>query len=154
MYINSLLNGGKNEKMKKILCIVFILLILTLTIGYSQPIYYGDQVTVAWDEVTTYEGGDPIEPDSSVSYQVYLQHRDTLAISQIIEVEVPTATFTYDRGVYIVGVSSIITLPDEQKIENPDITWSTMMDIVRVPDPFFVAFTEVAATIEGLIIIQ
>ena len=140
--------------MKKLTWIALIVMLLVFTIGLAQPIHYAKQVTIAWDEVTEYESGDPVEPELSISYMVYLKHRDTDVISTVAEVDVPTITFSYDRGVYIAGVSSIVNYPDGTKEENPDITWSDSTDTVRVPIPFFVAFTEVAKYVTGLITID
>ena len=136
--------------MKTLWIILLILLFAFMTFGYSQEVYYGRQITLTWDTVITTVSGVPIEPDETITYTVYLQHRDTLEIIAIQEISGNALTFSYSKGVYVAGVSATIEYPDGTKIENPDVTWSTMTDTERVPVPFYTAFYEVAGVVTGL----
>ena len=136
--------------MKKLWIVVLVVMLAVFMIGYSQEIHYGRQITLVWDAVTQTVSGVPIEADEVVTYNVYLQHRDTLEIITIQEISATTLTFTYNKGVYVCGVSAIIEYPDGTKIENPDVTWSIMTDTERVPVPFYAAFYEVADAVKGL----
>ena len=136
--------------MKKLWIVLLVIMLAAFTFAYSQEVHYGRQLTLVWDAVTHTVTGVPIEADEIVTYQVYLQHRDTLAIFTIQEITATQLTFSYSKGVYVCGVSAIIEYPDGTKIENPDITWSIMTDTERVPVPFYAAFYEVAAAVTGL----
>jgi len=139
------------RKRKKLFLFSLIgIMMLSCLIGYSQEVHYGRQVTLCWDAVTETVDEEPITVDEDVTYQVYLQHRDTLEIIIIQEILATELTFSYTKGVYVCGVSAIIEYPDGTKIENPDITWSTMMDIERVPVPFYAAFYGVAGVVKNL----
>ncbi len=138
--------------MKKITFALLALLFLIVSITYSQEVHYVRQVNLSWDEVTTYESGAPIGTDEYVSYMVYLRDDATQERFTIENLTSTEITFTFIKGMYVAGVSSIIHLPDGTSHENPDVTWSTSTDIVRVPQgPFYVRFGEYSAAVEGLI---
>jgi len=53
---------------------VFILAALALVacVASTQEIIYRDQATLEWDAVTTDGNGDPLLPEDTVSYEVYI----------------------------------------------------------------------------------
>lgn len=108
-----------------------------------------NQVTVAWDVVTTDVDGDPIDP-ADVSYQVYIvplgmdktveanwQHvGDTVATTMLI-------AFTV-KGKYWIGVRAVhLVIPG-------GMTWSEMDVPYTSPGPFFVHYAKGGAQPEGL----
>ena len=123
-------------------CVSLLCLAFTGNIGLAQTqIVTPNQVTVAWDPVTTDVDGDPIDP-ADVSYQVYIvsvdvdktveanwQHvGDTVATSMLI-------LFTV-KGKYWVGVRSVhLVIPGE-------ITWSEMDIPFTSPGPFLVHYAK------------
>ncbi len=56
--------------MKKYLLIILALLLSVLV--SSQVIYYRDTVTLQWDDVTTDINGNPLLPEDTISYEVYI----------------------------------------------------------------------------------
>ncbi len=102
--------------MKKLIFI--IILMLGLSIGYSQSIEYTNQVTVAWDEVL------PIELTDIITYQVWI---DSIMTGIVMAGETDlleyTITFTQE-GEYIIGVNTKRIVASTGDIVYSDMNWS------------------------------
>lgn len=55
--------------MKKIFIILFLLVGI---LAFGQEIIYRDQATLQWDAVTTDVNGDPLLPEDTVEYEVFI----------------------------------------------------------------------------------
>jgi len=102
--------------MKKI--VLIIILIMGLSIGYSQSIEYTNQVTVEWDEVS------PIEITDIISYQVWIDSSMT-GIVMIGETDLLQYTITFTQeGEYIIGVNTKRVVASTGDIVYSDMNWS------------------------------
>ena len=102
--------------MKKI--VLIIILIMGLSIGYSQSIEYTNQVTVEWDEVS------PIEITDIISYQVWIDSVMT-DIVMIGETDLLQYTITFTQeGEYIIGVNTKRVVASTGDIVYSDMNWS------------------------------
>ena len=52
--------------------LILAALALVACVGSTQEIIYKDQATLQWDPVTTDANGDPLLPEDSVAYEVYI----------------------------------------------------------------------------------
>ncbi len=117
--------------MKKIVSL--IILMMGLSIGYSQSIEYTNQVTITWDEVL------PIETTDIITYQVWFDSTATgLQMVGEIDLLVYTITFSVEGG-YVVGVGTRRVEVNTGDSVYSEINWS-YEDIPpgATPDPFVV----------------
>lgn len=91
--------------MKKLWIILFIVLMMVLTIGYSQTTYYANQITITWDAPTHFINDDPIPPETIITYDVYIREKGGPQVLQS-EVSGPpfTITFPTPNRKYDIGV--------------------------------------------------
>lgn len=121
--------------MKKLIFI--IILMLGLSIGYTQSIEYTNQVTVAWDEVL------PIELTDIISYQVWIDSTAT-GILMVGEIDLLQYTITFiEEGGYIIGVGTKRVVEVTGDSVYSDINWS-YEDVPpgATPDPFVVNYVK------------
>ena len=119
--------------MKKI--VLIIILIMGLSIGYSQSIEYTNQVTVEWDGVL------PIEITDLISYQVWIDSSMT-GIVMIGETDLLQYTITFTQeGEYIIGVSTKRIVAITGDIVYSEMNWSNVNG-VNMPSPFVVRYIE------------
>ncbi len=121
--------------MKKI--ILIIILIMGLSIGYSQSIEYTNQVTVEWNSVT------PIESTDIISYQLWIDN-DGAVLDGETDLLIYTFTFSIE-GEYILGVSTKreAIFPSFSEIVYSDINWSNInIPVGSTPVPFVVRHIE------------
>jgi len=52
--------------------LILAALALVACVGFTQDIIYKDQATLLWDAVTEDANGDPLLPEDTVSYEVYI----------------------------------------------------------------------------------
>jgi len=52
--------------------LILAALALVACVGWTQDIIYKDQATLQWDAVTTDANGDPLLPEDTVTYEVYI----------------------------------------------------------------------------------
>jgi hypothetical protein len=129
------------------------MLMLTYLTGYSQVVHNKKRVTIGWDEVTTIDG-EPLEGDEIISYNVYLRPEGTTGTIVIQEILGTQFTMSYSRGLYVVGVSSLVEYPDGEKYENFDITWSISEDVERVLIPFLWNSRGISDAVKGLEVLE
>ena len=129
--------------MKKLIFI--IILILGLSIGYSQSIEYTNQVTVEWDEVL------PIELTDTISYQVWIDSVMT-GIVMAGETNLLEYTITFvEEGEYIIGVNTKRVVASTGDIVYSDINWSNVdVPVGSTLVPFVVRHIEGIPLPEGL----
>ncbi len=106
--------------MKKIFWIVFIILIMILTIGYSQEIHVGDQHTITWDTVNA---------NGVVEYQVWVRYEGTDILLDIVPAPPYIADISQYGNAIIIGVATVIDG------EVSDINWSNVNG-ESTPSPF------------------
>ncbi len=129
--------------MKKIFFGLVIILMLGLSIGYSQSIEYTNQVTVAWDEVL------PIEPTDVISYQIWIDSAMTgIVIVGETDLLQYTITFTQE-GEYIIGVNTKRIVAITGDIVYSEMNWSNVNG-VNTPSPFVVRYIKPIQSPENL----
>ncbi len=102
----------KRGNMKKI--VLIIILMMGLSIGYSQSIEYTNQVTVEWDEVAKIESTD------IVTYQVFTAS-DMFGIILVGETDLLEYTLTFiEEGEYTIGVNA------KRELMSGDIVYSVV----------------------------
>lgn len=93
-----------------IFVVAFLFTFLLLMKVHAQDVWVtANQVTVAWDPVTTLSNGDPIPPNDTVTYNVYIRNvatsTETMVGTGIVNTSY-TITFSAE-GKYLVGVSTV-----------------------------------------------
>ncbi len=128
--------------MKKI--VLIIILIMGISIGYSQSIEYTNQVTVEWDEVAKIESAD------IVTYQVFTAS-DMLGIILVGETDLLEYTLTFiEEGEYTIGVNA------KRELISGDIVYSVVnwssedVPIGATPNPFVVRYIKSIQSPENL----
>ena len=128
--------------MKKLLLmsLIFIVLSLGLSVGYSQSIEYADvigQKTIAWDATP------PIELADIITYQIFI---DSNATGEVMVGETDLLIFTIlftQEGEYKVGVRTKreVILSSFIEITLSDINWSDEdIPTGATPNPFVIRF--------------
>ena len=120
--------------MKKL--ILIIILILGVSIGYSQSVEYADTVgqrTIGWDAVA------PIEPTDIITYRVYTDS-SIAGVVAVDDTELLQYTIVFAlEGEYILGVSTIreVVFPSFSEFKESDINWSNVDEPPgSTPNPF------------------
>jgi hypothetical protein len=113
--------------MKKTIIFVCCLLIGFSVAAFGESWHTANSVSVAWDEVTTNDAGDPIDP-TEISYKVFLansvtdpDHANPVEIGTTTDVSY-LVTLNVE-GKFHVGVSAVRTVGGEVVAES-SITWS------------------------------
>ena len=105
--------------------IILTLAILMLAVSAAHAVdlrHSADQVTVAWDAVTTSTDGTAIE--GSVKYVVYTDSVNHNAQSAVWEGTDTQAAITFDKqGRYLVGVKALLVVDGAVEGES-SISWS------------------------------
>jgi len=114
--------------MKRIFTIVlFIVIFIALSVGYTQEVINTNQATVTWDEVTGITG--------VVSYEVFARNRITLEEASLTFVNVPPVVVTTPgEGDWDIGVRTIRQI--DGKILYSIMNWSNVNG-VWTSNPFF-----------------
>lgn len=122
--------------------------------AYAQTWHTTNQVTVAWDAVTTLEGGGAIPAGNTVEYATWLNDSildpgktNPLLVSDNILILSCIITFTAE-GRYFLGVQAIRKLADGTEVGRSTISWSD--DPAVTPDPFGVMYYVPPASPGGL----
>lgn len=95
--------------MKKLLLTLFLILCFAIPFAFALTFHNANQVTLAWNAVTTDVDGDPC-PD--VTYTLLLANADTdpeKANPTIVAENITdlTATITLQKGRYFVGIQAV-----------------------------------------------
>jgi len=100
-------------------------ILMTGAFGQSISWKVANQATFEWQAVTTMNEGDPMLPTDVVTYQPWAKKSDGTNIMKIgAPTNAPTATLTFTQeGSFFVGVSTIRTVADGNKIESI-VSWS------------------------------
>jgi len=114
--------------MKRIfITILFILMLIALSLGYTQEVINTNQATVTWDEVTGITG--------IVSYEVFARNRITAEEVSLTFVDIPPVVVTVPgEGDWDVGVRTIRQI--DGQILYSEMNWSNVNG-VWMPSPFF-----------------
>ncbi|RKY08020.1 MAG: hypothetical protein DRP56_04760 [Planctomycetota bacterium] len=153
----------KQEKAIVVIGSIIVALMMVLIAGMANAQdnwHTANQTTVGWDAVTALFNGDPVPPNDTVTYKVYLRDYntgdETLLTTDgngIAETQY-TITFTAE-GLYIVGISAVRQPEGETETIESTICWSDMPDCVDAGGGTFgVKFFQVTATPHGLRIIN
>lgn len=109
--------------MKAKILAVLAAVFFVVGVAYGLTWHTTNQFSIAWDPVTSTEG--------TISYKVYIANAvtDPTKANKVEAQGSPTdntnITLTLNtQGQYYVGVSTVLTLPDNTKIESQDINWS------------------------------
>ncbi|RKY08634.1 MAG: hypothetical protein DRP56_03785 [Planctomycetota bacterium] len=142
---------------------IMALLVLLLLPGFifaQDDWHTANQATVGWDAVTTLENGDPVPPNDTVTYKVYLRDYntgdETLLTTDGNGISETQYTITFDNeGLYIAGVSAVRLPEGETDPLESTICWSDMPDCVDSGGGTFgIKFFHVVSTPHGLRIIN
>ncbi len=106
----------------------------------QAPWTTANQVTIAWDAVTTLDNGDPVPTGDQIVYDVFVYNYKGSAMTQVVTGGASTSvTITFNiEGRYVAGVrvKRIVDAgtPDEQILES-QVNWSNVNG-VNTPNPF------------------
>lgn len=120
---------------------LFFLLILLLPLVVFAQVQWitANQVTIAWDAVTTKDDGTPLGPTDTVIYGIYIRDVKTAVEAKVIEVPGITYTHTFTaEGRYHMGVTAIRGIDNGDgtiTVTESSINWSDV-DGVYTPNPF------------------
>ena len=117
--------------MKKIfITILFILMLIVLSLGYTQEVINTNQATVTWDEVTGITG--------IVSYEVFARNRITAEEVSLTFVDIPPVVVTVPgEGDWDVGVRTIRQI--DGQILYSEMNWSNVNGVWTL-NPFFLRY--------------
>ena len=117
--------------MKKIfMTVLFIVILVALSVGYSQEAINTNQVTLIWNEVTGMTG--------IISYEVFARNRITAQELSLAFVDIPPVIITAPaEGDWDLGVRTIRQI--DGKTLFSEINWSNVNG-VWTPNPFFLRY--------------
>jgi hypothetical protein len=132
--------------MRKLLTIGALLILAVSCFAQIDQIHYLDNATLAWDPVTTDANGDPLLPDDTVTYEVYVYDyynppTDDQVIADLTFVGAPTTTeqvinFSgFARTGWAAGVRAVVT-DGQGAVYYSDIAWSYDPVAVNPIQPF------------------
>ena len=124
----------------KTLVITAILIILFAPYAGSLEWKATNQATIAWDQVTTLENGDPLPANNTIKYRVYLANAvtdsDKTNPALLGEIDQLQYTLTLNsEGKYFVGVQSVRYDENALEIEVSTVNWSDVNGAMT-PNPF------------------
>jgi len=116
--------------MRKILTLILFVMMIVLSIGYTQEAINTNQATVTWDEVAGMTG--------VISYEVFIRNRITLEEVSLTFVDAPPVVVTVlGEGDWDVGVRTIKEI--DGQILYSVMNWSNVNG-VWTPNPFFLRY--------------
>ena len=114
---------------------------LVATLAWAQPWHTANQVTVAWDAVTTDENGQPLDmTEATVAYKLYLVNArtDPNKTNPVELAQVAETTYTLTLGTegrYYFGVAAVrVTVDEGNVVGAASIAWSD--DTTLTDSPF------------------
>lgn len=124
--------------------ILLMLIVLLFPVqGLSQTWYPTNQVTVAWDTVTTVDDGGPIPQGQSITYTLFsrsgsetgpiVEGGTVLTTQALISFSVP--------GKYFIGVRSNL-MEGQVKLAESAIAWSYEISAVQNGNTFGIIFSK------------
>jgi hypothetical protein len=131
---------------KRFILILLVLLVAALPLAWSQEVVYTNQITIAWDEVTTLEGGVPPLPDDIIEYKVYFHSGGVETFVARTQATSYTITFP-DEGTYKVGVQSVRTTFQGPEVSARDIVYGTRYKITSLGDTDWVSIGAVTGEV-------
>jgi hypothetical protein len=127
--------------MKTLKSLVAILIITLLLVPCASSVEWKatNQATVAWDAVTTIEGGDPLPANNTVKYRVYLSNAitdpDKANPALLGETDQLQYVLTLNsEGKYFVGVQSV-RYDNAVEVSVSSVNWSNVNG-AATPNPF------------------
>ena len=132
--------------------VIAICLVLLFAFGANAQNWIStNQSTVSWD-ATTDLVGNPIPPNDSISYRVYLKKMPNGPEVVVDDTDQLQYTITFGvEGRYIVGVQTVRVPENETEEVLSSITWSDSTDVVAVPNPFGIVYFESPLNPKGFI---
>ena len=112
--------------MKKLMIFLIVILMITLSIGYSQQLYIGPEHTITWDAITA--------PQGIVSYEIWLDDNGTEIFVDEVTMPPYTVDITAYENVLNIGVITLLTIGTNPSIKSA-INWSHENG-VHTPIPF------------------
>jgi hypothetical protein len=113
---------------------------LVATLAWAQPWHTANQVTVAWDAVTTDENGDPLDTAvADIQYKVFVSNAitDPSKTNPVEVAQVATTEHLITLGVegrYYVGVSTVRVEPGTSNVvAQSAIAWSDDTTLTDTP---------------------
>ena len=111
-------------------------------VAYGQTWHTANQVTVAWDAVTTLSNGGPIPAGDSVKYKVWLKNAvtggDPTELGEITDLEYTITLNT--EGKYFVGVSALRYTSEDMLLNESTISWSDVAECTGVEGLFGIQY--------------
>ena len=108
--------------------VAIIGIIFCASLGFAQTWYMANQSTVAWDNVSTLSGGDPVPAGDVIKYRVYLKDAisgNPTVVSPSGDIAANEFVITLDtEGSYFVGVSAVRYDSSGVEIGESVIAWS------------------------------
>lgn len=117
------------RKATKSMAIVTVLLLALMGNAFGITWHTANQATIEWDAVTTNINGDPLPPDETVEYVVYLANAVTdpnkTNPAEVWRGAAATATITLNvEGRFLVGVKAVRKLSDGTTATESVVNWS------------------------------
>lgn len=120
--------------------LILAALVVVACAGFAQTVIYQDQATLQWDPVTTDAAGDPLLPEDSVAYSVYIYDSaltiDDQNTANLLLVGTTTSTEMLivfpERRNWYAGVRAVVTTGEPQTYYS-SISWSYDAGVAAVP---------------------
>ena len=137
--------------MKKILLLAVLFFFGFIGIAQAQTWHTANQVTVAWDAVTTLSNGDPIPSGDSISYNIYIKLEDGTNLEHVGTTNMLTHTITFNaEGRYFIGFQTVRVPEGETEQQLSATVWSSDPAICANNEDFGVKFFLAAGTVTGV----
>jgi hypothetical protein len=129
---------------KRFFYIAFVLLLFMLSMSIAQEIQYTNQITIAWDPMTSLADGSPIPAKDVIIYEIF---KGDQLIGETSELQY---TVTFDQeGEYRVGVRTKRQVASTGDIVYSEINYSDQNGD-STPNPFVVRFLIPVQTVANL----
>ena len=123
--------------------ILTIALILFATIASAQTWHTTNQVTLAWDAVTTLSNGDPIPAVDTVRYQAYVKFQDAAATPVAVgsEIDATQQVISFStEGRYYLCVDAVRYITGEPEGQRSGLSCSHDGAVTQTGVPFGVKY--------------
>lgn len=126
--------------MKKVFVLMILVCFMMVSVVFAQVTWItANQVTIAWDVVTTKGDGTPLDPTDIMVYGIYIRDIKTGIEFKVTDVSGTTYTYTFTvEGRYHIGVTAIRGIDNGDgtlTVTESSINWSDV-DGVYTPNPF------------------
>ena len=129
--------------------LVGIMVVLAVSIVFAYAPVYTNQITIAWDAVTTLATGDPwVSIGDSIAYDVVIKKLPAGTEQMIGRTSNLQMTITIPaQGEWAVGLRAVRIFPDGTEVPSAT-TWST--ESAGTPNPFSVMYVIPLAPVKNL----